>query len=348
MKIIDLRSDTVTHPTDAMRRAMFEAEVGDDVFGEDPTINRLETMAAQKMGKEAALFTVSGTMSNLVAVLTHTRHGNEIILGSESHIFLNEVGGAAALGGVMVHTIPNDSDGRLTLADIENAIRDKNIHYPETTLLCLENTQNRCGGAVLTQEYTQQAAALAHGHGMKVHLDGARIFNAAVALGIPAVELTGEVDSVGFCLSKGLSAPIGSVLCGSKEFIERARKKRKMLGGGMRQAGVIAAAGIVALETMIDRLAEDHANARKLAVGLAKIQGITLAKEKAPTNIVIFDLAQPFPVAEFLMKLDSQGVKVVRFGNHRLRAVTHRMVSAADIDYALTQIERVCRALRQS
>jgi threonine aldolase len=183
---------------------------------------------------------------------------------------------------------------------------------------------------------------------MKVHLDGARIFNAAVALGIPAVELTGEVDSVGFCLSKGLSAPIGSVLCGSKEFIERARKKRKMLGGGMRQAGVIAAAGIVALETRIDRLAEDHANARKLAVGLAKIQGITLAKEKAPTNIVIFDLAQPFPVAEFLMKLDSQGVKVVRFGNHRLRAVTHRMVSAADIDYALTQIERVCRALRQS
>ena len=348
MKIIDLRSDTVTHPTDAMRRAMFEAEVGDDVFGEDPTINRLETMAAQKMGKEAALFTVSGTMSNLVAVLTHTRHGNEIILGSESHIFLNEVGGAAALGGVMVHTIPNDSDGRLTLADIENAIRDKNIHYPETTLLCLENTQNRCGGAVLTPEYTQQAAALAHGHGMKVHLDGARIFNAAVALGIPAVELTGEVDSVGFCLSKGLSAPIGSVLCGSKEVIERARKKRKMLGGGMRQAGVIAAAGIVALETMIDRLAEDHANARKLAVGLAKIQGITLAKEKAPTNIVIFDLAQPFPVAEFLMKLDSQGVKVVRFGNHRLRAVTHRMVSAADIDYALTQIERVCRALRQS
>jgi len=347
MEIIDLRSDTVTHPTDAMRRAMFEAEVGDDVFGEDPTINRLETMAAQKMGKEAALFTVSGTMSNLVAVLTHTRHGNEIILGSESHIFLNEVGGAAALGGVMVHTIPNDSDGRLTLADIENAIRDKNIHYPETTLLCLENTQNRCGGAVLTPEYTQQAAALAHGHGMKVHLDGARIFNAAVALGIPAVELTGEVDSVGFCLSKGLSAPIGSVLCGSKEFIERARKKRKMLGGGMRQAGVIAAAGIVALETMIDRLAEDHANARKLAAGLAKIQGITLAKEKAPTNIVIFDLAQPFPVAEFLMKLDSQGVKVVRFGNHRLRAVTHRMVSAADIDYALTQIERVCRALRQ-
>jgi threonine aldolase len=348
MKIVDLRSDTVTHPTDAMRQAMFTAAVGDDVFGEDPTVNRLETMAAQKMGKEAALFTVSGTMSNLTAVLTHTQHGNEIILGSESHIFLNEVGGAAALGGVMVHTVPNDAGGRLPLADIENAIRDKNIHYPETALLCLENTQNRCGGAVLMPEYTHQAVELAHRHGLKVHLDGARIFNAAVALGIPAAELTGGVDSVGFCLSKGLSAPVGSVLCGSREFIERARKKRKMLGGGMRQAGVIAAAGIVALETMVDRLAEDHANARKLAAGLAQIRGITLAQEKVPTNIVIFDLVESFPVAEFLKKLDSHGVKVVRFGNHRLRAVTHRMVFADDIDYALTQIELVCRQLPKS
>jgi threonine aldolase len=348
MKNVDLRSDTVTHPTDAMRLAMYEAEVGDDVFGEDPTVNRLETMAAQKMGKEAALFTVSGTMSNLVAVLTHTRHGNEIILGSEAHIFLNEVGGAAALGGLMMRTITNDADGRLPLVDIEMAVRDKNIHYPETTLVCLENTQNRCGGAVLTPEYTDSVVQLAHRHGIKVHLDGARIFNAAVALGLQAVELTAGVDSVGFCLSKGLSAPIGSVLCGSKEFIERARKKRKMLGGGMRQAGVIAAAGIVALETMIDRLAEDHANARKLAAGLTQIRGIAQAQQKVPTNIVIFDLAQSFPVAEFITKLDSHGVKVVRFGNHRLRAVTHYMVSADDIDYALNQIEQVCRELRQS
>jgi threonine aldolase len=348
MKVIDLRSDTVTHPTEAMRRAMYEAEVGDDVFGEDPTVNRLETLASQKMGKEAALFTASGTMNNLIAVLTHTQHGNEIILGSESHIFLNEVGGAAALGGVMVHTVSNDSNGQLPLADIEYAIRDKNIHYPVTTLLCLENTQNRCGGAVLTPEYTNQAVELAHHHGIKVHLDGARIFNAAVALGLPAGELTTGVDSVGFCLSKGLSAPVGSVICGSEDFIERARKKRKMLGGGMRQAGVIAAAGIVALETMIDRLADDHANARKLAAGLAQIRGITLAQEKVPTNIVIFDLSVSFPVAEFLKKLDSHGVKVVRFGNHRLRAVTHRMVSADDIDYALTQIEQVCRELQQT
>ena len=345
MKIVDLRSDTVTNPTDAMRQAMATAEVGDDVFGEDPTVNRLETIAAQKMGKAAALFTASGTMNNLIAVLTHTQHGNEIILGKESHIFLNEVGGAAALGGVMVHTVPNDSGGQLLLADIEYAIRDKNIHYPVTTLLCLENTQNRCGGAVLTPEYTNQAVELAHRHGLKVHLDGARIFNAAVSLGIPVPELAAGVDSVGFCLSKGLSAPVGSVLCGNKDFIELARKKRKMLGGGMRQAGVIAAAGIVALETMIDRLAEDHANARKLAVGLAQIRGITLAQEKVPTNIVIFDLVQSFPVTEFLTKLDSRRVKVVRFGNHRLRAVTHRMVSADDIDYALNQIELVCREL---
>jgi threonine aldolase len=286
-------------------------------------------------------------MSNLIAVLTHTQHGNEIILGSEAHIFLNEVGGAAALGGLMMRTVTNDVDGRLPLVDIEIAIREKNIHYPETTLLCLENTQNRCGGAVLTPEYTDSVVQLAHSHDMKVHLDGARIFNAAVALGIPVVELVKEVDSVGFCLSKGLSAPVGSVLCGSKEFIERARKRRKMLGGGMRQAGVIAAAGIVALETMIERLAEDHSNARKLAAGLTQIRGITLAQEKVSTNIVIFDLVQSFPVAEFITKLDSHGVKVVRFGSHRLRAVTHRMVNATNIEYTLTKIEQVCRELRQ-
>src|SRR5271157_1685906 len=216
MKIIDLRSDTVTHPTDAMRQAMFTAEVGDDVFGDDPTVNRLEAMAAQKMGKEAALFTASGTMSNLIAVLTHTQHGNEIILGSESHIFWYEVGGAAALGGVVMRTVPNDNNGQLALGDIEKAIRDKtNIHYPETTLLCLENTQNRCGGAVLTPEYTDRAVQLAHRYGLSVHLDGARIFNAAVALGVPVTELAGGADSVGFCLSKGLSAPIGSLLCGN-------------------------------------------------------------------------------------------------------------------------------------
>ena len=348
MKIVDLRSDTVTHPTEAMRRAMYEAEVGDDVFGDDPTVNRLEVMAAQKMGKEAALFTASGTMSNLIAVLTHTQHGNEIILGSESHIFWYEVGGAAALGGVVMRTIRNDSNGQLALDDIEKAIRDKtNIHYPETTLLCLENTHNRCGGAVLTPEYTESAIQLAHDHGLKVHLDGARIFNATVALGVPVIELTKGADSVGFCLSKGLSAPIGSLLCGNKDFIERARKKRKMLGGGMRQVGVIAAAGIVALETMIDRLAEDHANARKLAEGLRQIKSITVTQEKVPTNIVMFDLAPSLPVDRFVAKLVSAGVKFTSRGGNSFRAVTNRMVNAVDIEYVLTQIEIVCRALRQ-
>ena len=348
MKIVDLRSDTVTHPTEAMRRAMFEAEVGDDVFGEDPTVNRLEAMAAQKMGKEAALFTASGTMSNLIAVLTHTNHGNEIILGNGAHIFLNEVGGAAALGGVVMRTIPNDANGQLSLIDIENAIREKNIHYPETALLCLENTHNRCGGAVLTPEYTSNAAQLAHHNGLKVHLDGARIFNAAIALGIPAIELTKDVDSVSFCLSKGLSAPVGSLLCGSKEFIERARKRRKMLGGGMRQAGVIAAAGIVALETMIDRLAEDHANARRLADGLAFIPGIKLGQGKVMTNIVMFDLTPAISGSQFMTKLTASGVKILGRGSNSFRAVTHRMVSDADIYFVLNQIDRVCRELSNS
>lgn len=347
MKVIDLRSDTVTHPTPEMRRAMFEAEVGDDVYGEDPTVNRLEAMAAQKLGKEAALFTTSGTQSNITAVLTHTRHGNEVILGSEAHIFWYEVGGAAALAGVILRTVPNDAEGRLNLNDVEQAIRGKNIHYPETTLLCLENTQNRCGGAVLTSEYTREACALAHRYGMKVHLDGARIFNAAVALGVPAAELARDVDSVGFCISKGLSAPVGSVLCGSKDFVERARKFRKMLGGGMRQAGVLAAAGIVALETMIDRLAEDHTNARRLAAGLARIKEITVVNQPPPTNIVMFDLAPEIPVNEFVARLAAKGVKVGSRGGNLFRAVTNRMVSSPDIDEALSAIETVCKELRK-
>jgi threonine aldolase len=347
MKVIDLRSDTVTHPTPEMRRAMFEAEVGDDVYGEDPTVNRLEAMAAEKLGKEAALFTVSGTQGNLTAVLTHTRHGNEIVLGSEAHIFWYEVGGAAALGGVVMRTVPNDTQGWLNLKDIEQAIRGKNIHYPETALLCLENTQNRCGGAVLTPDYTKEACDLAHGHGLKVHLDGARIFNAAVALGMPASALTRDVDSVSFCISKGLSAPVGSLLCGTKEFIERARKFRKMLGGGMRQAGVLAAAGIVALETMVDRLAEDHTNARRLAAGLARISGITVVNRSPPTNIVMFDLAPEIAVNEFVTRLAAKGVKVGSRGGNLFRAVTHRMVSATDISEAVTHIETVCVELRK-
>ena len=345
MKIIDLRSDTVTLPTEEMRRAMYEADVADDVYREDPTVNRLEELAAQAMGKEAALFTPSGTMSNLIAVLTHTRPGDEILLGSESHMLWYEVGGASALGGVVMRTVPNDQDGQMDSGAVAEAIRLKNIHHPPTTLLCLENTHNRCGGAVLTPEYTSTIARLAHEYKLQVHLDGARIFNAAVALDVPASELARPADSVCFCLSKGLSAPVGSLLCGPQEFIEKARKWRKMVGGGMRQAGVIAATGIVALQKMVSRLAEDHANARHLAYGLARISGISVRPEKIQSNIVLFESPTTMPGAEFIQRMDAQGVKLLHRGERRVRAVTHRMVGASDIDEALNHIELIVKEL---
>ena len=339
MKTIDLRSDTVTTPTEEMRQVMFEAEVGDDVYGEDPTVNRLETLAAEMLGKEAGLFTASGTMSNLIAVLSQTRSGDEVILGDESHIFWYEVGGASALGGVMMRTLPNDSEGQMDLDAIKGAIRGRNIHFPKTSLLCLENTHNRCGGTVLTPEYTGAVANLAHEHDLRVHLDGARIFNAAVALNISPRELTEPADSVGICLSKGLSAPIGSVLTGDREFINRARKFRKMLGGGMRQVGIIAAAGIIAMEKMINRLADDHQNAQRLASGLKRIPGIMLTREKVPTNIIFFGLDASISENEFNRKLIDRGVKVSYLGAHRYRAVTHRLITETDIDEALKNIE---------
>ena len=341
MKIIDLRSDTITLPTEEMRRAMYEAELGDDVHQEDPTVNRLEELAAEVMGKEAALLTTSGTMSNLLGVLANTRPGDEIIVGSEAHMFWYEVGGASTLGGVVIRTIPNDEDGKLDATDVEEAIRSENIHFPKSALLCLENTQNRCGGAVLTCEYTEEISGLAHRHGLQVHLDGARIFNAAVALGVPARELAAPVDTVNFCLSKGLSAPVGSLFCGTRETVERARKWRKMLGGGMRQAGVIAAAGIVAIEKMVDRLAEDHANARRLVAGLAQIPGFSVSPEKVPTNIVNFEF--PPEVSDFIIKIGERGVKFLSRGGQSVRAVTNRMVGAEDIEEALGRINQLVK-----
>jgi threonine aldolase len=347
MRVIDLRSDTVTHPTPEMRKAMSEAEVGDDVYGEDPTVNRLEAVAARMMAKEAALFTTSGTQSNLIAVLTHANRGDEIIMGDEAHMLWYEVGGAAALGGVTVRTVPTDDRGRLDPGDIEQTIRSKDIHYPQTALLCLENTHNRCGGTLLTAEYTDEVCSLAHSRGLKVYLDGARIFNAAIALGVPAARLTQNADSIAVCLSKGLSAPVGSLLCGTKDFIERARKFRKMLGGGMRQVGVIAAPGIVALETMVDRLAEDHINARRLAQGLANIEGVTLAQDEVPTNMIMFRLSPELSVQEFMGDLNKVGVKIGLRDGRPFRAVTHRMISPSDIDEALARIEAVCQRLRR-
>jgi Threonine aldolase len=265
MHLYDFRSDTVTRPTPLMRQAMAQAEVGDDVYGEDPTINRLETRSAELLGKEDALFVTSGTMGNLLAVLAACERGAEAIMGRQGHTFLHEAGGVSVLGGVVMHTVPNQPDGSLALEDLQGALRDPtDFHEPISRMVILENTQNACGGMPLSVEYTDSVAAFARQHGLILHIDGARIFNAAVALGVPAAELVRSADSVTFCLSKGLCAPVGSVLCGSREMIDKARRLRKMLGGGMRQAGILAAAGIVALDHMIARLAEDHQRASRL------------------------------------------------------------------------------------
>jgi threonine aldolase len=344
MALIDLRSDTVTLPTPAMREAISRAEVGDDVFGEDPTINRLEAMTAERMGMEAALLVVSGTMGNVASVLTHCARGEEAILGDSSHIFLNEAGGMSALGGVFPHTIPNQSDGTLKLSDVEAAIRTENIHFPRTRLVCLENTHNRCYGAPLTPGYTAAVAALAKQHGLLLHLDGARIFNAAVALGVDVRELTRGVDSLNVCLSKGLAAPVGSVICGSREFIARARRTRKMLGGGMRQAGIIAAAGIVALEEMTDRLAEDHMNARRLAEGITRIPGLATDPARVRTNILYIDLIdRRFSDEQFMARLDKKGVRLSHTGPARFRMLTHYGIGAAEIDAALEALRDVMK-----
>src|SRR5512140_2900856 len=291
MELIDLRSDTVTKPTPEMREAMAKAEVGDDVYGDDPTVNRLQELAAEMMGKEAGLFVPSGTMGNLAAILTHCQRGDEVIIGQLNHSFMFEAGGMSVLGGVSSYQLKNQPDGSLLVDEIEAAIRPDDPHDPITRLLCLENTHNRCGGTVQTPETTRAMAKVARKHGLKVHLDGARIFNAAASLGIPARQLAEPVDTVTFCLSKGLSAPVGSVLCGPRDFIHNAKRARKILGGGMRQAGVLAAAGIVALEKMTTRLSEDHARARRLAEGLRNNECVVLDPGTPATNMVFFNLA---------------------------------------------------------
>ena len=336
MRIVDLRSDTVTLPSPAMREAIATAELGDDVFGEDPTVNRLEAMAAERLGKEAAMLVMSGTMANLVSVLTHCGRGDEIIVGDKAHIFLDEAGGCSALGGVHSHQVPNQPDGTLALADIEAAVREDDIHFPRSRLICLENTHNMCGGVCLTPEYMRQVRRLADQYGLMIHLDGARIFNAAVALGVDVTELVRDADSVSFCLSKGLAAPIGSLICGSRDFIKAARRVRKVVGGGTRQAGIIAAAGIVALEQMVDRLAEDHANARLLADGLANMPGITLDPTRVQTNLVFFEVAgTSWTAAEFCERLAALGVLMLPLGRYTVRAVTHYGIERADVEHAL-------------
>jgi len=344
MKTVDLRSDTVTLPSPAMREAIYRAELGDDVFGEDPTTNRLEKMAAERVGKEAALLVVSGTMGNLVCVLTHCARGEEVILGDRSHMFLYECGSMSAVGGVHPHTLQNQPDGTIRLEDIKAAIRGGNVHFPRTRLICLENTHNRCSGRALTPEYMDAVAALAKEHGLSVYLDGARVFNAAVALGVDVKELTRSVDSVSFCLSKGLSAPVGSVVCGSSEFIAEARRSRKVLGGGMRQTGIIAAAGITALEEMVERLEEDHKNAKRLAEGIGLIKRLSIDLSNVQTDIVYFETAGDRPTAEELVaELGKKGIKILCVAPSRLRAVTHYGITAEDIDLALEVLGEVMK-----
>ena len=344
MRIVDLRSDTVTQPTPAMRKAMTDAEVGDDVFGEDPTVNRLEEMVAERLGKEAALFVASGTMANLVSLLTHCGRGSEVILGDQSHIFFYEQGGSAALGGIHSRQVPNQPDGKLAIHDIEAAIRTDDIHFPRTRLVLLENTHNRCNGSPLDVDYMHSVRKIAVNHSIKVHVDGARIFNAAITLGTKARDLAADADSVCICLSKGLAAPVGSVVCGAGDFVAKARRVRKVLGGGMRQAGVLAAAGIVALTEMVDRLKDDHTNARMLAEGLAGIDGLSLDPDGVKTNIVYFEITRIDMQSQVLAeKLASQGIRLLPAGPSRLRAVTNYHVTSDDIKYVLDVFYKVLK-----
>lgn len=344
MDWIDLRSDTVTHPTPEMRAAMAEAEVGDDVYGEDPTVNRLEEKSAALMGKEAGLLIPSGTMGNLAAILAHCGRGDEAILGHLSHTFLFEAGGAAALGGVPSHLLQNQADGTLDLDEIQGAVRAQDDpHYPISRLVILENTHNRCGGAALSVEYTLSVAGIAQRNGLKFHLDGARIFNAAAVLGVEAAELAAPTDSVTFCLSKGLGAPVGSVLCGSNEFIYKARRMRKQLGGGMRQAGVLAAAGIVALDTMVDRLPEDHQRAKQLAAGLANIPELQLDPGTPFSNMVYITLGDQVKqsAAQIAGRLKELGILVGVSAQRRFRLVTHYMIDDSGIKSAINAFKEV-------
>ncbi len=344
MQFFDFRSDTTTHPTGKMRRAMANAEVGDDVYGEDPTVNALEQKAAAMLGKEQGLYVTSGTMGNLLAVLAHCARGDEAIMGTQGHTFLHEAGGVSALGGVVIHTIPNQADGTLALTDLENALRNpEDVHEPISKLVIIENTQNFCGGVPIGLEYTESVAAFARKHGLLLHLDGARIFNAAVALGLPASKLVAPVDSITFCLSKGLCAPVGSVLCGDAAFVGKARRLRKMLGGGMRQAGIIAAAGIVALDEMVDRLAEDHHRAAVLGDGLRSMAKVHLTKNSPQTNMVFFKLDESveLSVSQFLDAMKQEGVLLMDSGPAEYRMVTHNDITDKAIEVALDAFKKV-------
>ena len=342
MKKIDLRSDTITLPTKEMLDAIDRADLGDDVFQEDPTINQLEKLAAKRFNKQAALFVPSGTMANLVAVLSHCQRGDEVILGDQAHTFLYEAGGISSFGGVHSRQLVNQADGTIAIDDIKHAIRKEDVHFPTTRLICLENTHNRCFGMPLSSDYVNSVAEVAKNDSILVHVDGARIFNAAVSLDISVAELTHEIDSVSFCLSKGLSAPAGSLLCGSEDFIYRARRNRKALGGGMRQAGILAAAGIIALENMTERIADDHQNARALAEGISDIKGISLDLDKIQTNIVYFSLDHPkIESSLFLDKMCEKNIHFFELGPSWYRLVTHNGISKDDVSNVVEEFHQL-------
>jgi threonine aldolase len=324
-----------------MREAMAKAPLGDDVYGEDPTVNKLQEMAAHLMGQEAGLFVPSGTMGNLAAMLTHCQRGDEVIVGRLAHTFLYEAGGVSALGGIHSCQLPNQSDGSLDINEISAAIREDDAHEPVTRLICLENTHNHCGGVFQTADYTHRLVEFAHALGIKVHLDGARIFNAAVAQGIQASVLAGGVDSVTFCISKGLCAPVGSVLCGSKDFIKQAHRVRKMLGGGMRQAGIMAAAGIIALEKMIDRLKEDHIRARRLADGLREISGLKV--QEPVTNMVFIELKESITLQtkDVQDALSERGIQIGQAGSRGFRLVLHFWITDEDVSTTVRAFKEI-------
>ena len=336
MEWIDLRSDTVTEPTPEMREAMAKAELGDDVYGEDPTVNHLQELSAQMLGKEAALFVPSGTMGNLAAILAHCARGDEIIIGDRSHTYLYEAGGVSALGGIHTFVVKNRNDGTVPHDEIEAAVRVDNDHFPITSLICLENTQNRCGGSALSVDYTQGVGRIAKEHGLAMHIDGARIFNAAIALDVSPAELVASADSVTFCLSKGLCAPAGSIICGEKAFIQKAHRARKMLGGGMRQAGVLAAAGVVALESMVDRLREDHIKARRLAETLVELPGISLDFGTPASNMIFLQLDNKAPISgeDLVHRFTDKGIRINASPSGQIRLVMHYWID----DEAFAQV----------
>lgn len=336
---IDLRSDTITQPTPAMRAAMADAEVGDDVFGDDPTVKRLEARVAEMLGKEAALFAPSGTMANQLAVRSHTESGDEILIDANAHIYYYEAGGPATLSGVSCRCL-NGVRGIFTATDVEAALRPPDQHYPPTKLVCLENTHNRGGGSIWPLERIREVADIARRQGLAMHLDGARLWNASVATGIAERDYAAHFDSVSVCFSKGLGAPVGSALCGSRAFIQRARRFRKMFGGGMRQVGILAAGALYALEHQRSRLADDHANARALAQGLARLPGIELDPSTIQTNIVFFNV-KTMQAKELVQRLDQAGVRMLALGPTSIRAVTNLMVTAEEIPKAVEIVGRV-------